>query len=123
MEEVLCPSAPPEPGGILVGIVQEDGRVGFVSTPLRVDEDFVREVEAEGEVARRYRFATPCVEGRCNHWRGGRCRVSDAAAASAEVAEPDGSLPHCGIRSSCRWFRQSGEDACRTCALVITEVD
>jgi hypothetical protein len=121
VEEPLCPSAPPEPGAILVGVVQGGGRVGFVSTPLRIDADFVREVEADGEEGKRYRFASPCVESRCNHWRGGRCRVSDAAAAEAAERGAGDPLPHCSIRSSCRWYAQSGEEACRSCALVVTD--
>jgi len=123
--ETLCPSAPLSEGATLLGVVGRDGKVGYVSTPLRVDADFVRRVEAEGEVGKRFRFAAPCFESGCGHWReGGRCGVSDAVAAHPTPERgPDAPLPHCSIRSGCRWFRQSGAEACRSCALVITDPD
>lgn len=123
MDDALCPSTTAEPGAILLGVVQGDGRVGYVSTPLRIDEDFVRRVETEGNPAKRYRFAGPCIEAGCAHWQGGRCEVSDAVATHVAERAPDESLPHCSIRSSCRWYRQSGEEACRSCALVLTDPD
>jgi len=122
--EPLCPSAAPAAGAILLGVVRRDGKVGYVSSPLRVDEGFVRRIEAEGEVGKRFRFAGPCSESRCGHWREGRCGVSDAVAAHPTPERgPDAPLPHCSIRSGCRWFRQSGAAACRSCALVITDPD
>jgi hypothetical protein len=121
MDDALCPSALGEPGATLLGVVQRDGRVGYVSTPLQVDEDFVQRIEAEGDAAKRYRFASPCIEARCAHWQGGRCEVSDAVAAHAAGRSSGEPLPHCSIRSSCRWYRQSGAEACRSCALVITD--
>lgn len=123
MDDALCPSATAEPGAILLGVIQGDGRVGYVSTPLRVDEDFVRRVEAEGNPAKRYRFAAPCIEAGCAHWQDGRCEVSDAVAAHVAERAPEEALPHCSIRSSCRWYRQSGGEACRSCALVLTDPD
>lgn len=122
--DALCPSAPLSAGAILLGVVRRDGKVGYVSSPLRVDEDFVQQVEAEGAVGKRFRFAAPCFESGCGHWREGRCGVADAVAAHPTPERgPDDPLPHCSIRSSCRWFRQSGADACRSCALVITDPD
>jgi hypothetical protein len=31
--------------------------------------------------------------------------------------------PNCSVRANCRWFGQSGYEACRACSLVITELD
>lgn len=122
--DALCPSAPPAAGAILLGVVRRDGKVGYVSSPLRVDDDFVRRVEAEGDAGKRFRFAAPCFETGCGHWSEGRCGVSDAVAAHpTPEREQDAPLPHCSIRSGCRWFRQSGAEACRSCALVITDPD
>jgi hypothetical protein len=123
MDGALCPSVTAEPGVILLGVVQADGRVGYVSTPLRVDEDFVRRVEAEGNPAKRYRFAGPCIEAGCAHWQAGGCDLPDAVADLIAEREDDEALPHCSIRSSCRWYRQSGQEACRSCALVLTDPD
>ncbi|HEU4706448.1 MAG TPA: hypothetical protein VFS64_04610 [Solirubrobacterales bacterium] len=122
MGEELCPSAPCEPGAILLGVVRRDRRVGYVSSPVRIDEDFVARVEAEGDVAKRFRFASPCFESHCVHWHDGRCEVSDAVAAHPEPDRgADEVLPHCSIRPHCRWHRQSGSAACRSCPLVITD--
>ena len=41
MAEVLtCPSAPCEPGATLLGLVGEDGRVGYLTPAIRIDRDF-----------------------------------------------------------------------------------
>jgi hypothetical protein len=40
----------------------------------------------------------------------------------AEITMPE-SVPNCTIRSNCRWFDQTGYNACRVCPLVITDLD
>ena len=67
----LCPSARCEPGATLLGIVGADGRVGYLTPQLIVDEAFtarVRDSTAPPET--RFRFAQPCIEGGCHHWTG-----------------------------------------------------
>jgi len=112
-----------EPGALLLGAVGADGRVGYLTTRVRVDADFVREANSAGRATASFRFAQPCEEGACQQWQGGRCSIGDAVAGESEP-EPaaDESLPHCSIRSQCRWFKQSGPRACRSCALVITDL-
>ena len=31
-------------------------------------------------------------------------------------------VPHCGIRTTCRWFAQSGAEACAVSPLVVTDL-
>lgn len=119
--ELLCPSARCEPGAILLGIVGRDGRVGYLSTQMVVDERFVENARRGRDPEKRFRFAQPCVEAPCGYWRDGRCGVVDGVVAQAEpLAAP---LPRCSIRADCRWFAQRGPDACAVCPLVVTDVE
>ena len=118
-EELLCPSAPGEPGALLLGLVGRDGRIGYLRPALEIDEDFVAKALAGRAPEKRFRFAQPCRESGCRHWSEGRCGVADAAARSDE---DDGSLPACAIRPRCRWFAQAGASACRSCPTVVTDV-
>jgi len=120
-----CPSARCEPGATLLGIVEADGRVGYITPALQIDEKFVEQAQRGRAPEKRFRFAGTCVEGGCAQWTGTRCGVIDRALA-ADVVEPPlkaarEPLPQCAIRSSCRWFAQSGADACRVCPLVTTD--
>lgn len=120
----LCPSARCDEGAYLIGIVGADGVVGYVSPLLRVDAAFMSGTREGRDPERRFRFAQACVEGGCANWDGARCQVIDrAVAARASLAAGEiAGLPRCGIRPSCRWFRQSGPEACATCPLVITDL-
>ncbi|HEU5062244.1 MAG TPA: hypothetical protein VFT79_03700 [Solirubrobacterales bacterium] len=120
-EDLLCPSAPCEPGALLLGLVGGDGRVGYVRPALEVDEDFVAKALAGRAPEKRFRFAQPCRESGCHFWSEGRCGVADAAAESEE-ADGEGSLPACAIRPRCRWFAQAGASACRGCPTVVTDI-
>lgn len=119
-DELLCPSARCEPGALLLGLLSGDGSIAYVRPALEVDEDFVARARAGREPEKRFRFAQPCATSGCRHWSEGRCGVADAAA--SEEAEGDGRLPACAIRPRCRWFAQSGADACRSCPTVVTDV-
>lgn len=119
-EGLLCPSARCEPDALLIGIVGPTGRVGHINPALAVDEEFVLEAHRGRAPEKRFRFAQPCTEAGCQHWTGTRCGVVDAALSrDLESAE---SLPRCGIRTACRWFAQSGANACRVCPLVVTDI-
>jgi hypothetical protein len=123
---LLCPSAGCEPGAVLVGMVGGDGRVGYVLPQLPVSERFVEFARTGGAPERRFRFALPCIQRACTHWTGSRCRLIDEV---VETVDPRAVTPvvaprrpaQCGIRSDCRWFLQSGLDACTVCPLVVTD--
>lgn len=124
----LCPSARCEPGATLLGVVGADGRVGYLTPAMVIDESFVARVRDHAAPPEsRFRFAQPCVEGGCHHWTGdacgliGRVRRALADVEEAPVAAMPPAAPRCSIRHACRWFAQDGLAACQACPLVITE--
>jgi hypothetical protein len=122
--DLLCPSARCAPDSILLGVVAPDGRVGYLRPEVRIDADFVAAARTGREPERRFRFAAPCVEGRCAYWTGSHCGVvenvleSDEERAAAAESRP---LPRCSIRPRCRWFAEHGVHACMLCPLVVTQ--
>lgn len=123
MAAYTCPSAPGEPGATLLGVVGPQGSVAYLTPPLTIDDDFVAIARRGRSPEKRFRFAAPCVEERCAQWTGSRCGVIDAVLAADVPGADDETrgLPRCSIRSSCRWFAQSGADACGVCPRVITD--
>jgi hypothetical protein len=122
--ERLCPSAPAEPGAQLIGVVGAQGQVEHLLTPLVVDASFIDTARRHGGLlGKRFRFASTCQQGGCSHWADHACgligRLQDAA--QAQAIERRTSLPECGIRKQCRWWMQSGRDACSVCTLVVTD--
>jgi hypothetical protein len=121
----MCPSARCEPGATLLGIVNTDGTVGFVSPEAQVDETFVEIAHRGRAPESRFRFAAPCQEGACRHWSGHECRlistIRDEAIAHGVAGDRKGRVPACAIRPRCRWYAQEGLDACRVCPMVVTE--
>ena len=120
--ERTCPSSSCEPGAKLIGVVNSDGTVGYVSPPLEIDVDFVEHAKRGRTPEKRFRFAGPCVEGRCAQWTGSRCGVIDTVLTTPDRPQAPERLPHCGIRSTCRWYAQSGAEACAVCPLVVTDL-
>src|SRR4051794_5199030 len=124
-EQLTCPSARCEPGATLLGVVGADGTVGYVTPQLTVDEAFVVQARRGRAPEKRFRFAGGCVESGCAQWTGSRCGVIDRVLDGGLVEAPEpgarGALPHCAIRPGCRWFEQSGAEACGVCPLVITD--
>ena len=120
----LCPSARCEPDAILLGVVASDGRVGYLRPEVRIDAEFVAAARAGREPEKRFRFAQPCVEGRCAYWTGSQCGViqnvldSDEGRVAQDESRP---LPRCSIRPRCRWFAEQGARACTLCPLVVTQ--
>jgi hypothetical protein len=109
---------------MLIGVVEEDGRVANLGTPLPVDAGFLDAAGANGPPERRFRFSSRCVEGRCSQWDGSGCSLINRVLGyvmAAGALETPASLPHCAIRASCRWWRQRGAAACAVCPLVITD--
>lgn len=122
MTKHACPSAECAPGATLLGVLGDDGRIKHLRTPMRIDADFVTRARAQGEPEARMRFASTCQEGNCGHWSGKACGLIDKVMAQLEPqldrvrAE---TLPPCTIRVNCRWYAQSGHDACSVCDLVV----
>jgi hypothetical protein len=119
-ETVLCPSSRCEPGAILLGIRLPNGRVHFAHDVMEVSDEFAVAARSGRSPGARFRFSSPCVRGACRQWTGERCGVIDLIL--EHMVSPDGDLPACPIRDRCRWFHQSGTEACRICPLVSTDV-
>jgi hypothetical protein len=118
-----CPSARCNPGASLLGVLGSDGRIKHARTAMTIDADFVARAQAHGPPEARFRFASPCVEGKCEQWSGNACGVVEKVLAHIEAVAPElarDDLPPCTIRQTCRWYSQSGEKACKVCDLVVT---
>lgn len=118
-----CPSGRCREGSVLLGVVTRNGRLGYVSTPLIVDTEFVIRARAGPTPESWFRFAEPCVEDRCDHWSDGACgligQLLSTPAGGAVTAAPVGMLPRCTIRRTCRWYAQRGGQACAICPHVV----
>ena len=116
----MCPSSKAQSGAQLLGVRQDDGTVAILPQPLRIDEAFLEIATATAPAEQRFRFTNKCVESGCAQWTGTRCGVADKALSVIDALLTSDELPECGIRAQCRWFRQSGRDACKVCPFVIT---
>ena len=114
-DELLCPSARAKPGTVLVGIAAGPGALGYVTPPVRVDDEFLA---AAGDTPeRRFRFAGPCVKGDCHNWGEDRCQLIHQILRTRPVDATTELVP-CPIRATCRWFAQTGREACAACPEV-----
>lgn len=121
------PSARCEEGAILVGIVGENGVVGYITPQIKIDNDFVRQAHVGRAPEKRFRFSQPCIKSGCRQWTGSRCGVIDRVLGVVEETNvssdaPIGVLPKCSIRPQCRWFAQVGRRACTVCPFVVTDL-
>ena len=104
-------------------MVDSSGKVGYLTPAMTIDEGFVTRARRGGSPEQRFRFASACVEAKCEQWTGSRCGVIDRVleVEGLDQAREEAALPRCAIRASCRWFAQAGAEACAACPLVITD--
>ena len=121
-EDILCPSSVCKEGAILIGIVRRDGRVAFSASEIVVNSEFVRVARTGRTPEKRFRFAGRCIKNGCTQWTGSRCGVIDSLTSTARGSADERDLPRCSIRPQCRWFHQSGAEACSICPDVITDL-
>jgi hypothetical protein len=115
-----CPSAPPEPGSVLLGVVASPGQIVYITPNPPVSQEMLETFQKNGVIPEnRLRFAGPCMEHRCMQWAGNRCGLIDRVVDHFGPAEGEEPLPKCGIRSTCRWFAQQGRAACESCPEII----
>ena len=123
-EEFLCPSADASwPGARVVGVVlgePDEPRVGYLAHPVPLTSELIAQTEPAGP-GRLLRLAAPCAQGGCGHFQSGRCRLARNLVEFLPSVISD--LPVCAIRSTCRWWRQEGRDACLRCPQVQTDQD
>ncbi|MEO6313493.1 MAG: hypothetical protein ABIU63_03870 [Chitinophagaceae bacterium] len=121
-EHKSCPSSTCKDGAILLGVVNENSTVGYISTPITIDEAFVKEANRQGNPEQNFRFSNTCVEGGCQQWQQGKCGVIKNIMGMNDELELEPQLPDCSIRISCRWFYQEGPKACSFCPYIITNL-
>lgn len=118
--KIMCPSSKAQKGAMLLGILQDDGKVSILPQPLRIDETFIETAGHQRPAEEQFRFTNKCVESGCSQWTGKRCGVADKVLSVLNDLPPQNEVPVCALRPSCRWHLQSGEEACRACVFVIT---
>ena len=119
-ENILCPSSKAQVGAKLIGMVTEDGHVNLLHTPLPVTKEFLEVANKSYIPESRFRFTNACMEGKCKQWSGHHCTVIDHVFDAIEGKIAKTPIPECGIRPQCRWYNQTGEEACKVCTLVVT---
>jgi len=120
---MACPSSDCKPGARLLGVRQDDGTIALLPEPLSIDEAFFEKVAAHPVAPeRRFRFTNKCVKSGCGQWNGKGCGVIENVVKLFAESHPQAPLPHCAIRKTCRWYHQEGNDACRVCTFVVTDV-
>ncbi len=117
-----CPSSTCEEGAILLGVVNSNGTIGYVSTPVTIDQEFIDEAQQQGVPESNFRFSNTCVESGCRQWSNGKCGVIQKIMWSNEDVSLPAQLPDCSIRDSCRWYFQEGAKACSFCPYIITNM-
>jgi hypothetical protein len=116
----LCPSARAEPGALVIGIRGEDGSVRYLRDRLSADAEFLDRARQHGDPQERFRFSSPCQQHACLQWAECQCSVPGRLTELLDPAEGSAPLPRCAIRAQCRWYAQSGRDACQICPQVST---
>jgi hypothetical protein len=119
-ETIHCPSAQPGPGAAVIGVVTDrDGQrqVGYLTEPQPVTAPLLA-LAGQRVPTEVLRIAAPCMGDGCKHFASGACKLVTRIVASFDPVV--GGLPPCGIRPTCRWFRQEGPAACVRCPQVVT---
>ncbi len=125
--DLACPSAPALVGSGLLGIVDQQGLVRHVKTPMVISQSFIDAATKGPSLEQRFRFTAPCVKGACKQWTGSACGVIDhvmvemARHAASGYDRMAAALPACTIRARCRWYAERGGDACHVCIHVVTD--
>jgi hypothetical protein len=118
-EQVWCPSSQPtEPGAVVLGVRSgPSGGVVYLELPAPAAAA-VAAVPAGVHPTQVVRFAAPC-RSTCGHFENDTCTLVDKVVAGTAPTD-SASVPRCHLRPRCRWWQQSGVDACRRCTLVQT---
>jgi hypothetical protein len=118
----LCPSAQADwDGSVAIGVIEgtaEKPRMTHFPDVVMISPSLL-ELAKPVTPTEVFRFAAPCVEGRCVHFRNNHCNlVTQIVDVLPVVAE---ALPRCAVRAQCRWWRQEGKAACMRCDQVVTD--
>ena len=123
-QEIDCPSAQASAEGARVfGVMTgtpDDHRVGYLTETLPISEKLIA-LAGPAKPTQIFRIAAPCAgaSGGCKHFKRNACSLAERIVAGAPLVV--NALPACQIRSTCRWFRQEGKEACFRCPQVMTD--
>lgn len=121
-DDKLCPSSTCHEGAIILGVVQGDQKVALLNAGLVADVSFVEKANEIGRPEKRFRFADKCIQCGCKQWTGKECGViKEFSDANQHLTIDNYELPHCVIRTQCRWYSQEGAKACIICPYVVTD--
>jgi hypothetical protein len=123
VDGTYCPSAQPSiPGSQVIGVVSgtaDAPRTSFFDEFL-IPTDEILSLADPVDPTEVFRFAAPCQGTRCSHFDGHRCRLVKQIVEILPAVSPD--VMPCNLRPSCRWFMQEGNDACKRCPQIVTEL-
>ena len=120
--QIDCPSAQATADnarvfGVITG-TPEAHRVGYLTEAVPLSEELLA-IAGSAKPTQLFRIAATCAGDGCKHFKGSTCslaqRIVDGVPAVVN------GLPACLIRSTCRWFRQEGKEACFRCPQVMTD--
>ena len=121
-QEIDCPSAQATADGARVfGVVTgtpDEHRVGYLTETQPLSDELLA-IAGSAKPTQLFRIAGTCSGDGCKHFKENACslakRIVDGVPAVVN------GLPACMIRSTCRWFRQEGKEACFRCPQVMTD--
>jgi len=120
--DTFCPSADSSWRGVvafgIIGGTPGQPEVKYLPEPVAVTEELLSFANpvTPAEV---FRFAAPCMNAGCAHFKGNACSLVSRVVKMLPQAVDQ--ISRCAIRASCRWWRQEGVAACRRCPQVVTE--
>jgi hypothetical protein len=117
-----CPSSTLSEGAILLGVINTNGSVGYVTNPVELTGDLFETVKQQKDPEKHYRFSSGCVETGCHQWQQGGCSVIKRVMQANDDVPLEQQMPDCSIRTSCRWYFQEGAKACSFCPYIITNM-
>jgi hypothetical protein len=118
----LCPSSRYAEDARLLGIRQDNGKVAILPDPLKIDSNFIQQLQEDVKPEQAFRFVNKCMELGCKQWSGKGCGIATRAVTLLNQVIPEKKLPLCSIRNDCRWYQQEGNEACMVCSYIITDI-
>jgi hypothetical protein len=121
-KQIDCPSAQANTEGARIfGVMtgtSEAHRVGYLTEAPPVSEKLLA-LAGSAKPTQLFRIAAPCAGGGCKHFKSNTCTLARRIVAGVPAVVD--ALPACQIRSTCRWFRQEGKEACLRCPQIMTD--
>jgi hypothetical protein len=121
-KQIDCPSAQASAEGARIfGMMTgapDARRVGYLTEAQPVSEKLLS-LAGPAKPTQLFRIAAPCANGGCKHFKDRACSLAQRIVEGVPAVV--NALPACQIRSTCRWFRQEGKEACFRCPQVMTD--